>query len=92
MINTETLLFIAENVAKQHQISREDQDAFAVQSQTRAGEACAAGKFQAEIVPITVKERKGDVVVDQDEFPKPDTTPAALAKLRPAFATVFDLK
>lgn len=76
-------------MAKQHQISREEQDAYAVKSQQRADEACKSNKFLSEIVAITVKERKGDIVVDRDEFPKPDTTLSALAKLRPAFATVI---
>jgi acetyl-CoA C-acetyltransferase len=74
----------AENVAKQYGISRADQDAFACGSQQKA--AAAAGRFQAEIAPVTVKGRKADVVVDKDEYLKPDTTIEALAKLRPAFA------
>jgi acetyl-CoA C-acetyltransferase len=76
----------AENVAKQYGISRADQDAFALTSQQKAAAAQAAGRFQAEIVPVTVKGRKGDVVVDKDEYLKPDTTLEILAKLRPAFA------
>jgi acetyl-CoA C-acetyltransferase len=75
----------AENVAQQYQISRDAQDAFAAASQQKAGAAQKAGKFRDEIVPVTVKSRKGDIVVDSDEYPKPDTTVEILAKLRPAF-------
>ena len=76
----------AENVAKTYAITRADQDAFAVASQQKAAAAASAGRFQAEIAPVTVKGRKSDVVVDKDEYLKPDTTVEALAKLRPAFA------
>ena len=76
----------AENVARQWQITREQQDEFAVASQQKAGAAMKAGRFRDEIVPVTVKGRKGDVVVDTDEYPKPETTLEVLAKLRPAFA------
>ena len=76
----------AENVARQWQITREQQDEFAVASQHKAGEAMKAGRFRDEIVPVTVKGRKGDVVVENDEYPKPDTSLEVLAKLRPAFA------
>ena len=76
----------AENVARQWQITRDQQDEFAVASQQKAGAAMRAGRFADEIVPVTVKGRKGDVVVSQDEHPKPDTTLEVLAKLRPAFA------
>ena len=75
----------AENVAQQYQISRDAQDAFAAASQAKAGAAQKAGKFRDEIVPVTVKSRKGDVVIDTDEYPKPETTAEVLAKLRPAF-------
>ncbi|MEM9781617.1 MAG: beta-ketothiolase BktB [Pseudomonadota bacterium] len=75
----------AENVATEHQISREEQDAFALESQRRAGAAMADGRFADQIAPVSVKTRKGDVVVDTDEHPKPDTTAEGLAKLRPAF-------
>ncbi len=75
----------AENVAQKWQITREQQDAFAVQSQARAEAAQKAGKFKDEIVPVTIKTRKGDVVVDSDEYPKHGTTIETLAKLRPAF-------
>jgi len=76
----------AENVATQHQISRDDQDAFALESQRRAGAAIAAGHFKGEIVPVVIKTRRGEVVFDTDEHPKPKTTAEDLAKLRPAFA------
>ncbi|MBV8535963.1 MAG: acetyl-CoA C-acyltransferase, partial [Alphaproteobacteria bacterium] len=75
----------AENVAQKWQITREQQDEFALISQNRAEAAQKAGKFKDEIVPVTVKSRKGDVVVDQDEYPKHGTTIDVLKKLRPAF-------
>jgi acetyl-CoA C-acetyltransferase len=76
----------AENVAKHYEISRISQDAFAFTSQQKAALAVAGGRFQAEIAPVTVKGRKAELIVDKDEYPKPDTTIDALAKLRPAFA------
>ena len=75
----------AENVAKQWQITRQQQDEFAVGSQNKAEAAQKAGKFKDEITPITIKSRKGDVVVDTDEYPKPGVTIDSIAKLRPAF-------
>jgi acetyl-CoA C-acetyltransferase len=75
----------AENVAKQWQITRQQQDAFAVASQNKAEAAQKAGKFKDEIVPVTIKSRKGDVVVDSDEYPRHGTTLDAVAKLKPAF-------
>jgi acetyl-CoA acetyltransferase family protein len=73
----------AENVADEHQISRADQDAFALRSQKRAGAAQAKGTFDAEIVAVEIKDRKGNVTrVAADEHPRPDTTPEALAKLQ----------
>ncbi len=73
-----------ENVAEEFQVSRADQDAFAVRSQQRAGKAMANGYFTAEIVPITIPGGKaGPTVVDKDEHPRPDTTLDALAKLKP---------
>jgi acetyl-CoA C-acetyltransferase len=75
----------AENVAKQWQITRQQQDEFAVKSQQKAEAAQKAGKFKDEIAPVTVKNRKGDIVVDTDEYPKHGTTLEAIAKLRPAF-------
>ena len=75
----------AENVAKQFQITRGQQDEFAVKSQNKAEAAQAAGKFKDEIVPVTIKSRKGDIVVDTDEYPKKGVTLDGLSKLRPAF-------
>ncbi|HTT49567.1 MAG TPA: acetyl-CoA C-acetyltransferase [Pseudolabrys sp.] len=75
----------AENVAKQWQITRQQQDEFAVASQNKAEAAMAAGKFKDEIAPVTIKSRKGDIVVDTDEYPKKGVTLESIAKLRPAF-------
>ncbi|RAI58260.1 acetyl-CoA C-acetyltransferase [Roseicella frigidaeris] len=75
----------AENVAEKYQITREQQDEFAAASQRKAGEAMKAGRFKDEIAPVTVKTRKGDIVVENDEYPKPETTLEVLQKLRPAF-------
>ncbi len=75
----------AENVARQWQITRQQQDAFAVASQNKTEAAQKAGKFKDEIVPVTVKSRKGDIIVDTDEYPKHGTTLEAISKLRPAF-------
>jgi len=75
----------AENVAKQYQITRSQQDEFAVASQNKAEAAQKAGRFKDEIVPVTIKTRKGDVVVDQDEYIRPGTTLDSVGKLRPAF-------
>jgi acetyl-CoA C-acetyltransferase len=76
----------AENVARQWQITRQQQDEFAVGSQNKAEAAQKTGRFKDEIVPVTVKARKGDVVVDADEFPKHGTTLDSVGKLRPAFS------
>ncbi|MCL7461324.1 3-oxoadipyl-CoA thiolase [Pseudomonas sp. NW5] len=73
----------ADNVAQEYGISREDQDAFALRSQQRAGRAQTSGYFAEEITPVVIKGRKGDTVIEQDEHPRPDTTPEALAKLKP---------
>jgi acetyl-CoA C-acetyltransferase len=75
----------AENVAKQWQITRQMQDEFALASQQKAEAAQKAGKFKDEITPVTIKSRKGDIVVDADEYPKHGSTLEALQKLRPAF-------
>jgi acetyl-CoA C-acetyltransferase len=75
----------AENIAKQWQITRQQQDEFAVASQNKAEAAQKAGKFKDEIVPVTIKTRKGDVVVDADEYPKHGTTMESIGKLRAAF-------
>jgi len=76
----------AENVAQQWQITREDQDAFAVGSQNKAEAAIKSGRFKDEIIPVTIKTRKGDVVVDTDEYPRAGATLEGMAKLRPAFS------
>ncbi len=75
----------AENVARQYQITRQQQDEFAAASQNKAEAAQKAGRFKDEIVPVTVKNRKGDIVVDTDEYPKAGVTADSIAKLRPAF-------
>lgn len=75
----------AENLAAKHGITREEQDAFAVESQARAAQAIAEGRFKSQIAPITLKTRKGEVVFDTDEHPKVGTTMETLAKMRPAF-------
>jgi acetyl-CoA C-acetyltransferase len=75
----------AENVAQKWQITREQQDQFAAASQQKAEAAQKSGRFKDEIAPVTIKTRKGDVVVDTDEYPKHGTTAETLAKLRPAF-------
>jgi acetyl-CoA C-acetyltransferase len=76
----------AENVAQKWQISREEQDRFAVASQNKAEAAQKAGRFKDEIVPVTIASRKGDVVIDADEYIRAGTTLEAVAKLRPAFS------
>jgi acetyl-CoA C-acetyltransferase len=76
----------AENVAAKWQLSRHEQDQFALASQNKAEGAQKAGRFKEEIVPFTISGRKGDVVVDADEYIRPGTTLDALAKLKPAFA------
>jgi acetyl-CoA C-acetyltransferase len=76
----------AENVAREFQITRDAQDEFAVASQNKAEAAQKAGRFKDEIVPVTVKNRKGDIVVDQDEYIRAGATLDSVAKLRPAFS------
>ncbi|MDA3888659.1 MAG: acetyl-CoA C-acetyltransferase [Allgaiera sp.] len=76
----------AENVAAQWQISREMQDEFAVASQNKAEAAQKAGRFADEIIPFTIKTRKGDIVIDADEYIRHGATIEAMQKLRPAFA------
>jgi len=76
----------AENVAKKWQLTREEQDRFAVGSQNKAEAAQKAGRFKDEIAPVTVKTRKGDIVVDADEYPRAGSTYEAMAKLKPAFS------
>src|SRR3982075_315939 len=75
----------AENVARQYQITRSQQDEFAVASQNKAEAAQKAGKFKDEIVPVTIKSRKGDIIVSDDEYPRHGATIDAMAKLKPAF-------
>ena len=76
-----------ENVAERYGITREDQDAFALESHRRAVAAIESGAFDGQIVPVTIPQRKGDpVVVSRDEHPRPDTTLEALARLRPVSA------
>jgi len=76
----------AERVAAQWSVSREEQDAFALESQRRAAAAAASGVHAEEIVPVKIAQRKGDAIsVDKDEHPRPETNVASLAKLRPAF-------
>lgn len=75
----------AENIAEQYSISREEQDELALRSQKLATEANNKGDFEAEIVPVTISSRKGDIIFKQDEYPKADSTAEGLAKLRPAF-------
>src|SRR6478672_26073 len=72
-----------ENVAEEYQVSRADQDAFALRSQQRAGKAMAAGYFAEEIVPVEVAGKGGPVTVEKDEHPRPDTTLEGLGKLKP---------
>lgn len=76
----------AENVAEKWKVTREAQDSFAAASQQKAEAAQQAGKFKDEIVPVTVKGRRGDTIIDTDEHPKHGTTAESLAKLRPAFS------
>ena len=76
----------AENIAKKWQITREAQDRFAVSSQNKAEAAQKAGRFKDEIVPVTVSTRKGDIVVDADEYPRAGATYESMAKLKPAFS------
>ena len=76
----------AENVATQFQITRQQQDEFAVASQNKASAASKGGRFRDEIAPVTIKGRKGDTVVSEDEYIRHDSTIEAMAKLRPAFS------
>lgn len=76
----------AENIAQKYQISRQEQDELALRSQQLAAQAVAAGVFDAEIVPVTIKSRKGDTVFARDEYPRAEATAEALAKLKPAFS------
>lgn len=82
---TDSMPETAENVAEEFQISREDQDAFSLRSQQRAGRAIASGRLAKEIVPVTIPSKKGEKVVSEDEHPRPDTTLEALTKLPTPF-------
>jgi acetyl-CoA C-acetyltransferase len=75
----------AENVAREFEVSRQDQDEFAARSQRLAGEAITAGSFKREITPVTIRGRKGDTVVEVDEHPRPGTDMEKLSALKPAF-------
>ncbi len=75
----------AENLAEKWEITREEQDAFAAESQRRAAFAIEEGRFKDQIVPITLKSRKGETIFDTDEYPKPGTTAEKLSGMRPAF-------
>lgn len=75
----------AENVAERYGITREDQDRFALESQQKYAAAFEAGKFKDEIVPVVIKQKKGDTIIDKDEHPRPDTSLEKIAKLPPAF-------
>jgi acetyl-CoA C-acetyltransferase len=75
----------AENLAESHQITRGDQDSLAVESHRRAARAISEGRFKAQILPVTLKTRKGETVFDTDEHVRPNATMEDLAKLRPAF-------
>ena len=77
------MLETAENLRREYEISREEQDEYAVRSHQRAAAATEAGRFADEIVPVTVSSRKGDTVVDRDEHIRPDSSVETLAKLRP---------
>ena len=75
----------AENVAEQYKVSREDQDQFALESQQKAVAAINSGAFKDEIVPVTIKTKKGEVIIDTDEYPKANATLESIQKLKPAF-------
>lgn len=85
MYHVEGMGFTAENIAAKYNISREEQDLFAYDSQMKTKRAQEAGKFKDEIVPFEVKTRKSSFIFDTDEHPKPDTTLEGLSKLKPAF-------
>jgi len=86
MYGTDSMPQTAENVAERFNISREEQDEFALESQMKAKAAMESGKFKEEIVPVTIIDKKGnEIVVDTDEHPRPDTTMEKLSKLKPLF-------
>jgi acetyl-CoA C-acetyltransferase len=84
-ISSEGMGMTGERVADRYGIGRQEQDAYALASQQKAVAAMQAGRFEDEIVPVTVPGRKGDTIIDQDEAPRPETTAESLAKLKPAF-------
>lgn len=84
-INDYHMGITAENVAEKYGLTREELDQFTVESQSKTSEAIYEGKFKDEIVPVVIKGREGDTVVDTDEGPRPGTTVEGLAKLKPAF-------
>ena len=84
-ISDEGMGLTGERVAEKYGTSREEQDAYALHSQEKAAAAMQSGRFEAEIVPVTVPGRKGDTVIASDEAPRPDTTAESLARLKPAF-------
>ncbi len=87
MYGAETMPKTAENVAERFQVSREEQDAFALESQRRAKVAMEENRFANEIVPVVLRDRKGnEIIVDTDEHPRPDTTLETLSKLKPIFS------
>ena len=86
MYGADTMPQTAENVAQRFNISREEQDAFAFESQQRAQKAMESNRFEDEIVPVYIRDKKGnEIIVDTDEHPRPNTTLEALAKLKPIF-------
>ncbi|WP_027964012.1 acetyl-CoA C-acyltransferase [Halalkalibacillus halophilus] len=86
MYGSDSMPETAENVAERHEISRENQDSFAYESQTRAKRAMESGRFKEEIIPVTYHDRKGnEITVTEDEHPRPTTTLEKLGKLRPIF-------
>ena len=87
MYGTDSMPETGENVAEEFQISRADQDSFALRSQQKAARAQASGFFAREIAPLTLKTRKGETIIDTDEHPRPDTTAEMLAKLKTPFRT-----
>ena len=84
-INDEGMGLTGERVADKYAISREEQDAYALHSQQKAAAAMEAGRFAEEIVPVTVKGKKGETVISSDEAPRPETTAESLGRLKPAF-------
>lgn len=82
------IFFLAEHVAEKYNVSREEQDELALESQRRAESAIKNGKFKKEIVPVAIKKRGEEIVVDTDEYPKFGSTLSGLQKLQPKFKEV----